>query len=483
MLVTLFILLRLFYQKKGFGFSEKLNIFSLRTRHVFSFKNLQKIAGQTGFYKRKSDLTPEMFFDLLIYCSSLSRSISLEQTVTLLSNMHHLDITKQSLYSRFNSYAVKFVKEVMKQALELELEYLYSHDLLPQFNYIRIKDSTRFNIDNRLVKQFRGSGGNGTRKACVCIQYEYDIKSGKILDLSITPGVEHDITNAKETKCNINQRDLIIRDLGYYNLEILMSFHNKNAFFVSRLNMTTSIYTVNTQQQISFKELYQEMTEKGLQSLDTEVLVSRGKKIKLRLVISILPEKEYQKRIRRINKINKENGYTTSEDYKARARFNVFITNIQTNTISKDELMLLYKLRWQIELTFKTWKSICAIDKIHPMKYERFVCVLMAKLIIILIRMKLFWLIQNQFFIQYKRILSPYKCFGTFQNTPHMLFEIVKENRENSVKNLLAYIKMFSRNHWKEKRKESTNYEEIIQLFICKSNNYGYPEEDKRRAA
>jgi len=175
-------------------------------------------------------LTSEKFFDLLLYCSSISNPVSLEHCVTHLRSDHNLAITKQSLDERFNEGAVAFVKDILRQALEVELEHIFSNDLFQQFNYVRIKDSTKFNVDNRLEKQLKGSGGYGTRKACVNIQYEFDVKTGKILDLDITSGIINDAFNAKETQYNINQGDLIIRDLGYYNLDVLASFDNKNFY-------------------------------------------------------------------------------------------------------------------------------------------------------------------------------------------------------------------------------------------------------------
>lgn len=441
------------------------------------------MAAVTGFYKRKSDFTPETFFDLLLYCASYSSSVSLEQCVTVLSDSYGIDISKQGLNERYNREAVKYVKEVLKQAMEIELGYIFCNQILSQYNYVRIKDSTRFNVDDRLVEHFKGSGGKGAKISCVCIQYEYDIKSGKILDLAITAGIVNDATDAKETQCNINNKDLVIRDLGYYNLGILSSFHDKGAFFISRLNLSTSIFNIDTGDQISFKELYKEMSEKKIDSLETIVLVSKGAKMKLRLIVTLIPEKEYQKRIRKANKSNKEDGYNTSDDYKARARFNMFITNIQNDVLPKDEILELYKLRWQIELVFKTWKSICAIDKIQAMKYERFVSILMAKLILIVMKLKIYWNIKNYYYNQKGKILSTYKCFKTFEGTYQLLREIIKANKQKSEENIEKYIKMFSKNHWKEKRKNKVGYEEIVSLFICNSSNYNYIEPTKKGAA
>lgn len=428
-------------------------------------------------------LTPETFLDLLLYCSGWIGNMSLEHCSAVLSDHSGITISRQSLNERFSERAVEFVKEIFKQALEIELGYFYNSTLFAQFNYVRIKDSTKFNVDNRLEKQFKGSGGDKyAKKACVCIQYEYDIKSGKILDLSITPGTITDSTNAKDTQCNINNQDLVIRDLGYYNLEVLMAFEKSQAYFISRLNMSTSIFYAKDGAQISFKKLYASMIRKKVTSLEIEALVSKGHMKKLRMIVTIIPRQEYEKKLRKVNKYNKDHGYTTSDDYKARSRFGIFITDIAVAMISKEEILLLYKLRWQIELTFKVWKSVCAIDKLQPMKYERYICILISKLILIALRMKLFWYVNNFFFRTKKRLLSLDKCFKSFQETYQIFRAILKTEKQKSEKNLSRYVKLFSKNHWKEKRNKRTNYEEIINLFICDSNNYTYLQEVKERA-
>lgn len=384
-------------------------------------------------------------------------------------------IAKQSIDERFNKEAVAFVLEILKEILERQLSKVICHEFLPQFNRICIKDSTRFNVDNRLKNDFRGSGGNfESGKACVCIQYEYDLRSGKILDLNVTSGTRNDFVDASETKSKINKTDLILRDLGYYNLSVLNYFVGEGAFFISRLNTSTLIYDVGQTEKLDFKALYDKMQKLKLKSFEKQILLGKKQKVQYRLIITIVPEKVYEQRIRKVDKSNKENGWKTSDDYKARCRFNLFITNIPVENISHEEIILLYRLRWQVELMFKNWKSVCAIHRIQPMKYERFACLLFAKLILIVLNMQIIRNLQEYHFKMTKRLLSENKCFKTLQTSFSLLKSIWKENKQKSGKNLMKLIDVFSSNHWKEKRKNRRNLIEIINIFTCKSNYYEY---------
>ncbi len=60
---------------------------------------------------------------------------------------------------------------------------------------------------------------------------------------------------------------------------------------------------------------------------------------------------------------------------------NLFITNVSADILSPDQVYNLYRVRWQIELVFKTWKGVLKIDKVRKMKANRFKCYLYGKLL------------------------------------------------------------------------------------------------------
>lgn len=407
---------------------------------------------------------------MLLYCASQTEPCTLEQSCAWLSSSYGLKIKKQSLDGRFNLDAITFVKEVLKEALERQLNTILETRFLPEFKRIRIKDGTRFNLSANLYKHYKGSGGsNGTSNSALCIQFEYDGLSGKILTLEITDATRNDQTDAKETVSRVDMGDLIIRDLGYYSLPTLSKFDAAEAFFISRLGAKTNIYEPEQENEMSFKKLYNNMVRKKKTCIEMKVHAGKKERMPVRLIVAVVPEDIYQNRIRKVEKNNKEKGYNTSEDYKARCRFNLFITNIKPEVLSADDALVLYKLRWQIELMFKNWKSILKIDQIQKMKYERFTCILVAKLTLIVVNLQIIWDVKKFYFEKNKKILSMFKCFKTLQKEFKILNGILKKKRAESEKFLQEIVEMFSANHWKEKRKNRMNYEDLLDLFICKS--------------
>jgi IS4 transposase len=58
----------------------------------------------------------------------------------------------------------------------------------------------------------------------------------------------------------------------------------------------------------------------------------------------------------------------------ALAAWNVVITNIPEELLSLDEAFVLTRVRWQIELLFKLWKSHGRVDEWRTTNPERILC-------------------------------------------------------------------------------------------------------------
>ena len=380
-----------------------------------------------------------------------------------------VSITKQALDGRFDETAVSFVKSVLEDQLNNQIGQILDPDFLKKFARVRVKDSTRFDLPARLKDKFPGFGGKITSEAGTSVQYEFDIKNGKMLDLDITSVKRTDYQDAREKVCDIMKGDLVIRDLGYSSNYVLSQIIKQKAYFLSRLKMKILVFDQGLNE-ISFPKLYARMTKNKSAHTEMEVFIGQKEKIPVRLIINIVSDEVYQKRLKLIEKENKKKGYKTSDEYKIRARFNLLITNVSTEDLPSEQVYTLYKTRWQIELIFKTWKSVCGIHKIHPMKYHRLMCLLYAKFILILINNQIINLLQCKFYKQNKVLLSRSKCFNTLMNYFYKTRKVLNTPKRQIVGYMHEIAALLARNHWMEKRKNRVNYIEIIELFSCISD-------------
>jgi len=396
-------------------------------------------------------------------------------TIEILAE-YDVNISKQGIDKRFSDNAVSFIKTLFERYLSSQIRQSgIDEGWLGQFNHVRIKDSTKFDVPEEFHELLPGSGGSAS-KAGVCIQYEFDAKSGKILDMSITPANRPDVKDAKETMQNIEKNDLSIRDLGYFILSNLFHVDKAEAYFISRLNTKTFVYEKkrNKLKLLNFEAIYRYMKTTGTCQIEKEVIIGKEEKLPVRIVIELMPDEVFEKRIRKINKTNKKKGHITSTEYINRARFNIFITNIPKEKIPAQAVTTLYKIRWQVELIFKVWKSTFCIHKTRKMKYKRWLCLLYAKLLIVVINWDIIMTHRIMFYKKFGKMLSIDKCFNTLKDKIKIFREVLKYDRLMMEETINRITKILSIKHWLEKKKNKIGFEKIIYLLYCKSGLYVY---------
>lgn len=378
---------------------------------------------------------------------------------------HKVTISKQGIDARFDNSAVLFVKRVLEEVMANQIGEPLEPKFLWRFSRVLIKDGTRFDLPQCLKEEFPGFGGQVTSDAAACIQYEFDLKNRRLVDLDITSAKKTDYQDAKEKIEGIQKGDLVIRDLGYFSSVVLKSIIEKEAFFLSRLKPKMLVFDNNTQ--LNFKKLYESMIQGSLSSYCINVFIGEKERIPVRMTVELVPEEIYQKRIRTVEKENKKKGHQTSSEFKARARFNILVTNVSQDELPPENMYKLYKIRWQIELMFKTWKSTMGINKIHPMKYQRLMCLLYAKFILFLINSNIIYPINRALYSKVDKVLSLDKCIKSlllyFGETRKILGK-PNFKLNHFIKSIYGLL---SKNHWLEKRKNKEGFYEIFKLFCC----------------
>ena len=148
-----------------------------------------------------------MFFDILLYNASVNGQMSLGQLSGEASVSYGIEITRQGLDLRFDDKAVCYVKSILEQAIVNQIDEPLEPRFLSAFTRVRIKDGTRFDLPQRLKDYFPGYGGKNTSDAAACVQYEFDLKNRRLLDLDITSAKRTDYQDAREKVYQIEKGD------------------------------------------------------------------------------------------------------------------------------------------------------------------------------------------------------------------------------------------------------------------------------------
>jgi hypothetical protein len=392
---------------------------------------------------------------------------SLLDMASFLLDKFGLRITKQSLHDRFCEASVKFLKNCLDAVLSQKIRFSGNKEALhSHFNRIRIKDSTRFALVDAFADTYKGFGGILSRSSSmISIQYEYDFLSGQSMDLRLTSGTHNDQSDSADFTDDIQEKDLFIRDLGYCTMKYLNKIHRHKAYFVNRLGSQVNLYsTKDAKDPIDLKDYLKDLVKKKLDHIEATVFLSQDHRIPVRIIISLADQATYEKRIRKTSKQARSKGNTVTEKFKAFSKLNMFVTNVPCEILKSQDVRKVYAVRWQIELIFKTWKSLVTIDEFNTKKIHRFESQLYGKLIWIMLNITLFNWIQYQIKKEQNRICSIWKYFKLIQNKSEQLIKALKSFDEflDLIQNM---VKIASPTLYLEKKKNKLSLIQIIDVL------------------
>jgi hypothetical protein len=308
-----------------------------------------------------------------------------------------------------NDRAVTMLRQLVQAGIE-QLGERITHDkrLFKGFKAVNIVDSTQIRLPESCGLMFRGNG-EGTAKASVKIQVSYEYLSGTFNALSIGNGRDPDQNCTFPVEYAIAD-SVTLFDLGYFKQGALAAIHQAKAFFVTRLQTQTALYwqLVDERQADVIGYIEQQKQPSG------EVLVYLGAKARLpvRVIYHSLPDEQVAKKRRQAQRNAKKNKRVCSERLLRFLAWHMCVTNVPATRWSVSQVLLVYRLRWQIELIFKLWKSQAKLSTLRYDRPERVACLLYAHLLGLLI---FYWLIAPYRAPTDCTELSPVKAFKLLQ--------------------------------------------------------------------
>jgi len=349
---------------------------------------LSELARKSGFLQRVSKLKPAEFIDMLMFGELDHSQLSLQDYCNDLAQQHQRSLSKVGLHKRFNERTLKFLKSVLATQMAVKLDCGQLSHWQP-FSRVIITDSSKFTLPEQFKEHYPGFGNFGV-SSIMNIQYSFDLKHGNWENLELTKATQNDQSYSAKTLDQIKKGDLHIRDLGYVTLEYMGKLIQQEAFFLNRPHPQVKLVQHSNNEQMDWTKLYQKMRGSN-KHFETMVTVGTGKEaIDCRLVALPVPEQVWAKRIRKAEQKAKSQKSSITDEYKARCKFTIFITNTTGKILNAEAIIELYRLRWQIELVFKTWKSLLGIHKVKAVQKDRLECQLIAKFIWILLNWKIF---------------------------------------------------------------------------------------------
>lgn len=246
--------------------------------------------------------------------------------------------------------------------------------LLSGFKNTYIEDNSSISLQEDLKEEFKGSGGNAS-KAGIKIYLNYNYTQKSIAELEIAEGVKSDAKFSNNILSTLKENDLVLRDLGFFKIESLRKIEEKKAYYISRYFLSTNLYI--EEEKVDLLKFLE--SKKGFTIIDEKVKISE-RKLPTRLIAIRVSDDVYNQRVRDLKRAYQQRRKTPKHSTLKLQRYVIFITNIPKEMLAAKHIGTLYRLRWEIELCFKRWKSIFKIDRLTGSHGNRTLCFIYAKL-------------------------------------------------------------------------------------------------------
>lgn len=345
-----------------------------------------QLAKSTGFIQRQRAFSGADFVQTLIFGWLQEPQERLDGFAQIFER-RQVTITASGLCQRFTEQAATFLREILSRLVQVSIQVeAVDLALLRRFKAVIIEDSSTIVLPDDLAELWRGcGGGEAMSKAAVKLFVRWDVLTGQLYGPLLA-----------EARCNDHSSpfavdelpagSLYLADLGFFGLLRLKRLSEAEAgakrFFVSRLQATTSLYT-RSGHRIELRGI---LPRQEGEAREMGVLVGRDVKLPVRLIMIKVSEEVAEQRRARIREAARKHSRQPNEEVLYLAGWTLLITNVAAERIALPEVVVLLRLRWQIERLFRLWKEDGQIDEWRSHNRWRILCELYAKLCAMLIQ-------------------------------------------------------------------------------------------------
>lgn len=340
----------------------------------------EKISKEVKFIKRERKITASSFVKAVILGNFGEESSKTEEMCQMLYD-DGIQISKQGLEHRYSPESEELMKKMFEEGLSMfQNELKIDCEILNKFRSVKLHDSSYIKLPSILESRYSGynthyPGQKEGSKAGIKIQTMYDYLNQSLKRIEITEGKRSD-QGYRNYLQDIEGGDLFMADLGYFVPSSMKEIENNGAYFIFRYKSDTNLYDLKSGEKVDLLEKFKDKEE-----FEENLYLGKEAKIKVRLVAKKLTEEQSQARRRKANKSAKSQGYQSSRKNQKLLDWSIFVTNISKEMVKAENLYLLYKLRWQIELLFRIYKSYAEIDKFRGKANDsKILCSLYGKL-------------------------------------------------------------------------------------------------------
>ena len=330
---------------------QQSTIMANKFQSVLDADVLNERGKQLGFAKRKRIITP-FRFGLSVVASMAT------QQVQTIADLHRQFNELWEIGSDYKAFYTQLLKSTSPEFFRTSLCHIMSQltmkvlgfeagQAFSEFNRLILQDGSSFALHEALAEVFPGRF-RAVSPAAIELHCTLDLLHDTPITIALSPDTdsEHDERPEPESL----RGDVFLADRGYLDLTYLRDIDRHGGFFLvrgkSNLNpRVIDAYREDGQrlkscQDRDFQAITSKFPKQQRAELEVEWLIE-GEPFRMRLIVSWNPETKC---------------------------FVYLLTNLPQDRYTISMICLGYKLRWQVELLFKEWKSYTNLHKFDTEK-------------------------------------------------------------------------------------------------------------------
>jgi hypothetical protein len=361
-----------------------INTLLQRLNQIMRPERAQQIAKEQGWYQRQGKISP---FEFLF--STLGQSSALELTLNAQASSLSQPVTRQAIDQRYTAEAVKFFKAAFSESLATTLTWKTPSamtELLQQrFAAVRLFDSTHCACSDALAQIFPACGGGGGQAGVkVLLSYEYG--AGQLHPLAVLPGKCSDQGLAERVAQELGRDELGAWDKGFYKAAALRQVMERGAYFLTPWPQGVCVHRLEEAgqrgQPIAVAAELKASRQNCVEWTAVELGQTQESRLgPVRLIAYRLGEEQANRRRAHLREKCRTYGRQPTQEALELAGWLILLTNAPADLLPTKAVGFLYRVRWQVELIFKQWKSVLRLDVLPSENDARVQCEIWGRLL------------------------------------------------------------------------------------------------------
>src|ERR1700754_5073948 len=323
-------------------------------------ERVSALAEQTGAFTRARKIeSPEVLLRLILMWAVAERSLM--DTAAMAAEAGLADVSDVALVKRF----AKAGDWLSALASELIVD---AQPPLPEGVRVRILDATAITR----------AGRRGTDRR---LHLGLDLGSNRIDSI--------ELTNVKGTegleRFTARVGEILVGDRAYGNRAGMSSVTRQGAFFVVRFAWPAVPLESVDGQSFGLLDALRSLPEAGVGEFAVQFAAPDGKRVQARLVATRKSEPAAARTRQKALREKTKKGVTTVDVRTLELASYFFVLTNLPPDVSAESVLQLYRLRWQIEIKFKTLKSLFHLDNVPARNDESLRVYVLAKLLVALL--------------------------------------------------------------------------------------------------